>query len=75
MMRHEHTDREADGPDPDAQAPGGADAATRSALERPELDPDEGADAFETLEESREGEHRSGAEREDEDHISMDPPD
>ena len=71
-MRHDETEGTV-GPDSDANAPGAS--GDSEASEHPELDPDEGADAFETLEDSREGERRSGAEREDADHISMDTPD
>lgn len=40
----------------------------------PELDPDEGADAFETGEEAR-AEEREDGPRRDEDQITIDPPD
>ncbi|WP_053385023.1 hypothetical protein [Leucobacter celer] len=40
-----------------------------------ELDPDEGADVFETETDAKEGARTSEAERQDEDHISIDPPD
>jgi len=82
MQQHDH---DHDHDDDDAEEIGtaetgteaevGTDATGRDRPEQPELDPDEGADAFETLEEAREGEHRSGSERDDGDHISMDPPD
>ncbi len=41
----------------------------------PELDPEEGADAFETYDEARRNERETDTERRDEDQISMDPPD
>lgn len=41
----------------------------------PELDPDEGADVFETETAARDGARTSDAARQDEDHISIDPPD
>lgn len=72
-MRHDDIDGAPAAPEPDGNAPGASGA--REEPERPELDPDEGADAFETLENSRAGEHRSGAARDDEDHVSLDTPD
>lgn len=50
-------------------------AADDDNQKEPELDPDEGADAFETREDAQENEHRSDAERDDQDHISLDSPD
>ncbi len=47
---------------------GGADA-------EPELDADEGADAFETPEEADSGAYTGGPERRDEDQITLDTPD
>ncbi|WP_449280959.1 hypothetical protein [Leucobacter sp.] len=41
----------------------------------PGLDPDEGADVFETETDARESARGGDADRRDEDHISIDPPD
>lgn len=62
--KHE-SDEAGQGEDPDAPGRG----------ERPELDADEGADAFETREEAGSGGYAGGTERRDEDQISLDTPD
>lgn len=62
------------GPDaadpPRAGAPGDERAA-----DNPELDADEGTDAFETPSSAQRKQRQSDAERQDEDHISIDTPD
>jgi len=79
MQQHDHDNAEETGTAGTETVQPGAEPDTettgRDRPERPELDPDEGADAFETLEAARDGENRSGSERDDGDHISMDPPD
>lgn len=56
-------------PDELADSDGSADP------DDPELDPDEGADAFETPDEARSNTREDGGERQDEDHITIDTPD
>lgn len=62
------------GPDA-ADPPRAAGKHEEGATGEPELDPDEGADVFETETDAHEGARTSDAERQDEDHISIDPPD
>ncbi|QAB18696.1 hypothetical protein Leucomu_12955 [Leucobacter muris] len=63
--------RAADKHEPDDRAA----VQSGNADQDPELDADEGADAFETAEEADSGAYTGGPERRDEDHISLDTPD
>jgi len=58
----------AHGPNPDAADP-------PLAAEHAELEPDEGADVFETRHEARKGQREAPTDRRDEQQITLDPPD
>lgn len=64
----DRTEKRTQAPSPDAADP-------PLAAEHAELEPDEGADVFETRHEARKGQREAPTDRRDEQQITLDPPD